>query len=120
MAYGTSKQLMAEHMATVCLPSFLNQISTVLTHRLPGGYLAKEGNLSMSSYAVPGRSAWRKSKICPTNCGALAEIVNLPSQFVSKNPHFVIKDTHWIVWYLPFFFSLVHCLTISVQKPILT
>lgn len=62
-----------------------------------GVYLAKEGNLSMGSYATPGRSTWRKTKICPTNCVALAEIVNLPSQFVSNNPHFVIKDTHWIV-----------------------
>lgn len=71
-----------------------------LTPRITGVYLAKEGNLSMGSYATPGRSTWRKTKICPTNCVALAEIVNLPSQFVSNNPHFVIKDTHWIVWYV--------------------
>lgn len=59
----------------------------------------------MGSYAVAGRSTWRKSKICPTNCVALAEIVNLPSQFVSNNPYFVIKDTHWIVWYALSFLS---------------
>ncbi|RDB28698.1 hypothetical protein Hypma_015532 [Hypsizygus marmoreus] len=62
-----------------------------------GVYLAKEGNLSMGSYAQPGRSSWRKSRICPSSCVALAEIVNLPKKFVSHDPHFVIKDTHWIV-----------------------
>ncbi|KAF8078632.1 hypothetical protein FPV67DRAFT_1604087 [Lyophyllum atratum] len=62
-----------------------------------GVYLAKEGSLSMGTYAQPGRSTWRKSRICPTNCVALAEIVNLPNEFVSHNPHFVVKDTHWIM-----------------------
>ncbi|KAG6911970.1 hypothetical protein DXG01_000218 [Tephrocybe rancida] len=62
-----------------------------------GVYLAKEGNISMGTYAQPGRSTWRKSKICPTNCVALAEVVNLPNEFVSHNPYFVIKDTHWII-----------------------
>lgn len=64
----------------------------------------------MGHYAQSGRSTWRKSRICPTNCVALAEIVNLPSQFVSHNPYFVIKDTHWIVWYVQlnstFFFEV--------------
>ncbi|KAG5639239.1 hypothetical protein H0H81_005313 [Sphagnurus paluster] len=62
-----------------------------------GVYLAKEGTLSMGTYAHAGRSTWRKSKLCPTNCVALAEIVNRPNEFVSQAPHFVIKDTHWII-----------------------
>ncbi|KAF9461901.1 hypothetical protein BDZ94DRAFT_1262434 [Collybia nuda] len=62
-----------------------------------GVYLAKEGSISMGTYAQSGRSTWSKSKICPTNCVALAEVVNLPFQFVSHNPYFVIKDTHWIM-----------------------
>ncbi|KAG6813798.1 hypothetical protein H0H92_007210 [Tricholoma furcatifolium] len=62
-----------------------------------GVYLAKEGNISMGTYAQPGRSTWHRSRICPTNCVALAEVVNLPSEFVSHNPYFVIKDTHWII-----------------------
>ncbi|GLB36141.1 putative ubiquitin-conjugating enzyme family protein [Lyophyllum shimeji] len=62
-----------------------------------GVYLAKEGSVSMGTYAQTGRSTWRKSKICPTNCVALAEIVNFPNKFVSQNPHFVIEDTHWII-----------------------
>ena len=53
----------------------------------------------MGGYAHPGKSTWSKSKICPTNCVAMAEIVNLPSKFVSSNPFFVIGETHWIMWY---------------------
>ena len=33
---------------------------------------------------------------------ALAELVNLPSKFVSSEPHYVVKDTHWIMWYVLF------------------
>ncbi|KAG5729844.1 Ubiquitin-conjugating enzyme E2Q-like protein 1 [Termitomyces sp. T112] len=62
-----------------------------------GVYLAKEGNISMGTYAQTGRSTWRKSRTSPTNCVALAEVVNLPHEFVSHNPYFVIKDTHWII-----------------------
>ncbi|KAJ7194306.1 hypothetical protein GGX14DRAFT_476496 [Mycena pura] len=62
-----------------------------------GVYLAKEAQTSMGHYAVGGRACWRKSKLGPTSCVALAEVVNLPKQFVSQNPHFVIKDTEWIV-----------------------
>ncbi|KAJ7745623.1 hypothetical protein B0H14DRAFT_3514461 [Mycena olivaceomarginata] len=28
----------------------------------------------------------------------MAEAVNLPAQPVSSNPHFVVKDTEWIMW----------------------
>ncbi|KAJ6506730.1 hypothetical protein C8R45DRAFT_1090408 [Mycena sanguinolenta] len=62
-----------------------------------GVYLAKEAQTSMSHYAAGARACWRKSKLGPTSCLALAEIVNLPSKFVSSNPHFVVKDTEWIM-----------------------
>ncbi|PPQ71310.1 hypothetical protein CVT24_012036 [Panaeolus cyanescens] len=62
-----------------------------------GVYLAKDASTSMGGYAAHGRSAWSKSSISPTNCMALAEVVNLPGEFVSTNPHYVIKDTHWIM-----------------------
>ncbi|KAJ7753671.1 hypothetical protein DFH07DRAFT_868677 [Mycena maculata] len=62
-----------------------------------GVYLAKEAQTSMGHYAAGGRACWRKSKLGPTSCVALAEVVNLPAQFVSSNPHFVIKDTTWIM-----------------------
>ncbi|KAJ6550837.1 hypothetical protein DFH09DRAFT_1039150 [Mycena vulgaris] len=62
-----------------------------------GVYLAKEAQTSMGHYAQSGRACWRKSKLGPTSCVAVAEVVNLPHQFVSSNPHFVIKDTEWIM-----------------------
>ncbi|KAJ7213658.1 hypothetical protein B0H12DRAFT_1061615 [Mycena haematopus] len=62
-----------------------------------GVYLAKEAQTSMSHYAAGGRASWRKSKLGPTTCCALAEVVNLPQKFVSSNPHFVVKDTEWIM-----------------------
>ena len=54
----------------------------------------------MSHYAAGGRACWRKSKLGPTSCVAVAEVVNLPKQFVSNNPHFVVKDLDWIMWYV--------------------
>ncbi|KAF7329967.1 UBIQUITIN-CONJUGAT-2 domain-containing protein [Mycena kentingensis (nom. inval.)] len=43
------------------------------------------------------RQGGADSKLSPTQCCAIAEVVNLPHKFVSHNPHFVIKDTDWIV-----------------------
>ncbi|KAJ7579700.1 hypothetical protein C8J56DRAFT_963387, partial [Mycena floridula] len=63
-----------------------------------GVYLAKDASVSMGHYAHGNRvSAWNKSKVSPSSCVALAEIVNLPSKFVSSNPYFVIPETSWIV-----------------------
>ncbi|KAK0467149.1 uncharacterized protein EV420DRAFT_1507476 [Desarmillaria tabescens] len=62
-----------------------------------GVYLAKDGQISMGHYAAGNSTMWRKSKICPNACVALAEVVNLPEKFVSSNPYFVIADTTWIV-----------------------
>ncbi|KAJ7825217.1 hypothetical protein B0H14DRAFT_3468711 [Mycena olivaceomarginata] len=40
----------------------------------------------------------QKSKLGPTSCVALAEAVNLTKQFVSSYPpHFVVRDTEWIM-----------------------
>ncbi len=77
-------------------------VSTVLVTHLVrlfvGVYLAKDGQISMGHYAGGNSTMWRKSKICPNACVALAEVVNLPEKFVSSNPYFVIADTTWIVW----------------------
>ncbi|KAJ3740793.1 hypothetical protein DFH05DRAFT_1528585 [Lentinula detonsa] len=63
-----------------------------------GVYLAKDGLISMGSYAAGSRvTGWRNSKVCPSNCVAIVELVNLPSEFVSSNPHFVVDKTHWLV-----------------------
>lgn len=62
-----------------------------------GVYFAKEGETSTATYAQPTTTAWKNSSIAPSNCAALAEIVNLPSQFTSVAPYLVVPHTHWIV-----------------------
>ncbi|KAH7100349.1 hypothetical protein BKA62DRAFT_706762 [Auriculariales sp. MPI-PUGE-AT-0066] len=62
-----------------------------------GVYFAKDGSVSMGHYAQRGTSKWKNSAMCPTSCVALAEIVNLPKQFVSSNPYFVVADATWII-----------------------
>ena len=61
-------------------------------------YFAKDGSVSMSSYARASNSFWPSSALQVSSCVALAEIVNLPQQFVSSSPYFVVQHTHWIVW----------------------
>ena len=65
-----------------------------------GVYFAKDGNTSFGSYAQGG-ATWKNSQLYPQSCAALTEIVNLPDKFVSNNPHYVVADTTWIVWYAP-------------------
>ncbi len=55
----------------------------------------------MGSYAGSATTSWRNSTIHVYNCVTVAEIVNLPNQFVSTTPYFVVPQTHWIVWYVP-------------------
>ncbi|KAH6905576.1 hypothetical protein BKA70DRAFT_1372977 [Coprinopsis sp. MPI-PUGE-AT-0042] len=62
-----------------------------------GVYLAKDGNVSMGTYAQGARAVWKRSQTSPTNCVALVEMVNLPNQFVSNNPYFVVAETSWLV-----------------------
>ncbi|KAI9060756.1 hypothetical protein FKP32DRAFT_1613420 [Trametes sanguinea] len=62
-----------------------------------GVYFAKEGSVSLGSYAASASSYWRNSASKTGACVALAEIVNLPSKFVSTSPFFVVKQTEWIV-----------------------
>ena len=70
-----------------------------------GVYFAKDGNTSLGTYAQGG-ATWKNSQLYPQSCAALTEIVNLPEQFVSSNPHYVVADTTWIVWYA----SLDNCI----------
>ncbi|KAF9060333.1 hypothetical protein BDP27DRAFT_1339817 [Rhodocollybia butyracea] len=63
-----------------------------------GVYLAKDGQISMGTYASGNRATgWRKSKVCPSSCVAIVEVVNLPSEFVSSSPYFVVNKTHWLL-----------------------
>lgn len=60
--------------------------------------MAKEAMTSMGSYAGASATAWRKSRLGPGACTAVVEVVNLPDEFVSNNPHFVVSDTSWLLW----------------------
>ncbi|KAI0750412.1 hypothetical protein C8Q74DRAFT_1309949 [Fomes fomentarius] len=62
-----------------------------------GVYFAKDGSISLTSYSAGAQSCWRNSGARVTNCVALAEIVNLPAQFKSTNPFFVVPQTEWII-----------------------
>ncbi|KIY71906.1 hypothetical protein CYLTODRAFT_389638 [Cylindrobasidium torrendii FP15055 ss-10] len=61
-----------------------------------GVYLAKAAETSMGSYAQNTGTIWKKSRISPTACTAVVEAVNMPQEFVSNNPHFVINKTEWL------------------------
>jgi len=95
MVSGTRPSLMEELLETVKCSVNINWI---VTQPFTGVYLAKDGLTSAGYLAQPCRSSWSKSMISPSNCMALAEVVNLPIKFVSQNPHYVVKDTHWIMW----------------------
>ncbi|KAI0656109.1 hypothetical protein C8Q70DRAFT_1014692 [Cubamyces menziesii] len=62
-----------------------------------GVYFAKDGTVSTGGYAAAATSCWRNSAVRANSCVALAEIVNLPSKFVSTSPYFVVDKTEWIV-----------------------
>lgn len=69
----------------------------------------------MGHYAGGNRAAgWRNSKICPSSCVAIVELVNLPSEFVSSAPHFVVDKTHWLFVYVSSLHSLQNS---SMTKP---
>ncbi|KAI0795943.1 hypothetical protein C8Q75DRAFT_846922 [Abortiporus biennis] len=62
-----------------------------------GVYFAKDGSVSMSGYAHASASRWRGTQLHAGACVALAQIVNLPAKFRSKNPYFVVPQTEWIL-----------------------
>lgn len=86
-----------ERMAMVSIPPKFTIILRTEAYLSLGVYLARDG-LTSTAYYTQSSKSWQKSLSAPSNCIALAEIVNLPSKFVSKNPHYVVKDTHWIMW----------------------
>jgi hypothetical protein len=52
----------------------------------------------MGSYAVGSSTRWRNSTSTPSSAVALAAIVNLPEEFVSRSPYLVVAQTDWILW----------------------
>ena len=64
-----------------------------------GVYFALDGSYSISGYARPAVVTWSKSDLQVRSCLALAEIVNLPSQFRNATGGiFVVPQTEWILW----------------------
>lgn len=74
-----------------------NTLLWVLSNSL-GVYFAKDGQVSMGNYVEPSNFNWGKTELHAISCAAIAEIVNLPAEFVSNNPYFVVNDTDWISW----------------------
>lgn len=89
---------MEEHLETVNGSAYTIYILSDTGIHYLGVYLAKDANTSSGYYAATARSSWQKSMSSPMNCMALTEVINQPTKFVSSNPHYVIKDTHWIMW----------------------
>ncbi|TFY60148.1 hypothetical protein EVJ58_g5335 [Rhodofomes roseus] len=61
-----------------------------------GVYFAREGSVSQG-YSARGSTGWKNSALSIQSCVALAQIVNMPSQFVNTNPYFVVAKTDWII-----------------------
>lgn len=62
-----------------------------------GCYFSQDLNYSLA-YANRGVEGivWPKSQLQITTALAMAEIVNAPNEFASKNPHFVVQHVDWI------------------------
>lgn len=61
-----------------------------------GIYFAKQGEISLGSYSVPAGSSWKQSEFTVGKVAAICEIVNLPTEYVSQNPYFVVQHTEWV------------------------
>ncbi|KAI0073974.1 hypothetical protein K474DRAFT_119925 [Panus rudis PR-1116 ss-1] len=62
-----------------------------------GVYFAKQGETSMQGYSGKTSCRWRSTELGVGACVTLAEIVNLPAEFTSQAPYFVVPKTEWIV-----------------------
>ncbi|GAA6008198.1 hypothetical protein JCM11491_001926 [Sporobolomyces phaffii] len=61
-----------------------------------GCYFSTTGDLSMGTYAQATATVWKNAEFAIGKMAAIAEIVNLPSEFVSRNPHLVVNNVDWI------------------------
>lgn len=65
-----------------------------------GVYFSKNAMFSINHYSRPTTQYWKNSALRVQRCVTMAEIINLPGQFVSRHPHFVVANTEWIAWYV--------------------
>jgi len=61
-----------------------------------GIYFAKEGSISLGTYSAPAASAWKQSEFAVGKVAAICEIVNLPDEFTSSSPYFVVQHVEWV------------------------
>ncbi|GAA5893568.1 uncharacterized protein JCM6883_003563 [Sporobolomyces salmoneus] len=61
-----------------------------------GCYFALQGEISMGTYAQNAATTWKNADFPIGKLAALAEIVNLPTEFVSRNPYLVVNKVDWI------------------------
>lgn len=54
----------------------------------------------MSQYAKSTETRWPNTRLSPLKCVALVEIVNQPQDFQSSQPHFVVSQREWIIWFV--------------------
>ncbi|GAA5925491.1 uncharacterized protein JCM15063_005038 [Sporobolomyces koalae] len=61
-----------------------------------GCYFALQGEVSFGTYAVPNMTIWKNAEFPIDKLAALAEIVNVPQEFVSNKPYLVVDKVDWI------------------------
>lgn len=61
-----------------------------------GVYFAKEGSISLGTYATFAVSQWANADFGIGKLAAICEVVNLPKQFVSSDPYLVVNKLDWI------------------------
>ncbi|GAA5950707.1 hypothetical protein JCM21900_000486 [Sporobolomyces salmonicolor] len=61
-----------------------------------GVYFASDGSVSLGHYSTPSSVTWPNADFGVGKMAAVCEIVNLPKEFVSKNPYLVVKQLEWI------------------------
>ncbi|GAA5835600.1 hypothetical protein JCM3766R1_006458 [Sporobolomyces carnicolor] len=61
-----------------------------------GCYFALQGETSMGTYAQAAMTTWKNADFPIGKMAALAEIVNLPQDFVSRKPYLVVNQVDWI------------------------
>ncbi|GAA6000083.1 hypothetical protein JCM10207_006044 [Rhodosporidiobolus poonsookiae] len=62
-----------------------------------GVYLAKQGDVSLGHYAAAANNYWKNAEFGVSKLAAICEVNNLPKEFVSSNPYFVIAQLDWII-----------------------
>lgn len=61
-----------------------------------GVYFARQGELSLGHYSQPSTSNWKGADFGIAKLAAICEIVNIPDEFVSKQPYYVVNNLSYI------------------------